>query len=301
MATHVISRRLQLLIQYIYDSNFPSKQDIIEWLKEKDFKLSVRTFERDLERIRSDYGLEITYDKSKDGYFINEAESVKVDSFFKFLEIVNLADLFTDSLKDNRKILDIVDFDDSRSFKGIDNLRTLLLAITQGRNVTFEHENYTNETLTDYTITPLLLKEYENRWYVIGVPSSINDIRTFGLDRIKGLELVGSSKINKQQYAKQLSRFNNIVGLHYEDNLPVKIRLLVNQVHIKYMRSLPLHHSQVIHSRNKDGQYFVDFCLVPNYEFKTQILKMGPEAVMLYPESLKTEIKEMLSLTLARY
>lgn len=301
MATHVIARRIQLLIQFIYDATFPCKSEIVEFLTEQDFKVSNRTLERDFERIRVDYGLEITYNKSRDGYFINEQESVKVNSFFKFLEIVTVADIFSESLKNSKRILEYVDFDDSRFFKGKEHLRLLLIAISQNRRITFEHENYSKDTVTKYIISPLLLKEFENRWYVIGVPGDINDIRTFGLDRISNLELKGVSKINKVQYEERLAKFDNIIGLHYEDNTPVKVRILVNGVHIKYMRSLPLHHSQIIHSENEKGQYFVDFFLVTNYEFKTQILKIGPEAEVIYPDLLNQEIKEMLEKTLGRY
>lgn len=301
MATHVIARRVQSLIQFIYYATFPSKEEIIEFLKGRDFNVSTRTIERDFERLRADFGVEITYNKSKDGYYINEQESVKVHSFFKFLEIVSVADIFSESLKDSKQILEYVDFDDSRSFKGVENLKILLIAISQNCKVTFRHENYSKNTVTQYTITPLLLKEFENRWYVVGVPGDINDIRTFGIDRVMDLELKGLSRTNKMQYEERLAKFDNIIGLHYEDNSPVKIRLLVNGVHVKYMRSLPLHHSQIIHTENEKEQYFVDFFLVPNYEFKSQILKMGPEAEVLYPNSLKQEIKEMLEETLIRY
>jgi len=68
------------------------------------------------------------------------------------------------------------------------------------------------------------------------------------------------------------------------------------------MRSLPIHHSQVIHdTKNENGQHFVDFFLVPNYEFKSQVLKMGVEAVIVSPETLKVEIKGMLKAALKQY
>ena len=131
MASHVIPRRIQYIIQFIYDYNYPSKSEIIRFLEEKDFKVSARTLERDIERIRSDYGLEIVYSKANSGYFIDKSKSVKVESFFKFLEIVTVADILSESLKDSNKILDYVSFDDSKNFKGIANLKEILIAIRQ--------------------------------------------------------------------------------------------------------------------------------------------------------------------------
>ncbi len=301
MATHIISRRIQNIIQYVYDFNYPSKKDIIEFLKEKDFNISYRTLERDIERIRADFGLEIAYSKADNGYYIDEEKSVRVDSFFKFLEIVSLANIFSESLQDSNKILDYVSFDDSKYFKGIENLKDLLIAINQNRKIKFVHENYELHTLKEYQITPLLLKEYENRWYVIGVPEGMNEIRTFGVDRLSRLTVSKLSKIKKKVFIKQINNFKNIIGLNFEDGKPEKISILVDELHIKYMKSLPLHQSQVIHSKNPENKHQVDFYLIPNYEFMTQILKMGDAVEVISPTELRDEIKTMLKSTLKMY
>ena len=301
MATHVISRRIQFIIQYIYDSHFPSKIKMMDFLQNHDFLISSRTFDRDLERIRADFGLEILYDKAKNGYYINEEKSVKVSSFFKLLEIVSVADIFSESLKDSSKILEYVSFDDSKSFKGIANLKPILIAISEDRKLTFIHENFQHKTFKDYEITPLLLKEFENRWYVIGVPKGMKEIRTFGIDRISHIKIGEFSNILKSDYQKQLALFDDIVGLNYDTKKPIKVRLLVREIHINYMRSLPVHHSQVIHPANENGKHLVDFYLVPNYEFKTQVLKMGTEAVVVSPQTFKKEIIQMLKQTLNSY
>lgn len=301
MATHIISRRIQYIIQYINDFKFASKKKILDFLNKKDFNVSARTLERDIERIRADFGLEIVYSKEKNSYYIDEEKSIKVESFFKFLEIANIADILGESLKDSNKILDYVSFDDSKSFKGIENLKEILIAISQKRKLLFIHENFGRNTFKNYEITPLLLKEYENRWYVIGVPEKMNEIRTFGIDRITNLSLGKLSKLKSNLFKDQLKSFDNIIGLGYNKSKPENIRLLVDGAHIKYMKSLPLHHSQIIHPENEKGQHQVDFILIPNYEFITQILKIGDEVEVIYPEVLKLEIKRILKKTINRY
>ena len=301
MATHIISRRIQYLIQYINDFSFPSKEQILDFLNEKDFIISSRTLERDFERIRADFGLEIVYNKENNGYYIDKDKSVKIDSFFKFLEIVTVADILSESLLNSNKILDYVSFDDSKYFKGIENLKNILIAINQNRKLIFTHENFSANTFKKYEITPLLLKEYENRWYVIGVPEGKEEIRTFGIDRITELTLGRIANLKRSQFKPQLKSFDDIIGLDFNQGKPIDIRLLVDGIHIKYMKSLPLHHSQLIHSENEKGQYFVDFFLTPNYEFTTQILKIGDEAEVIYPNELRTTIKNILSDSLKKY
>jgi predicted DNA-binding transcriptional regulator YafY len=277
MSSYIISLRIQLLIQYVYDNKYPTKEAILKYLKEKDLEVASRTIERYLEKIRADFGIEIEYDSKERGYFINEEKSVKVDSFFKFLEIVQVADIFTKSLKDSNKMLEYVSFDDSKNFKGIDNLKDLLLAIKDNREITFQHENYWKNSTKPYTVTPLILKEYLNRWYVICVIDNNDTIRTFGLDRISNIEIKEFSNKKRKDYFKKLSKFEHTVGLTYGKGQPEKVSLLVDELHVKYMRSLPLHQSQIIHKKNKEHKHQVDFYLYPNYEFKTQILKIGAE------------------------
>jgi predicted DNA-binding transcriptional regulator YafY len=301
MASHIISRRIQYIIQFVYDYDFPSKRDILDFLKDKDFNLSARTLERDIERIRTDFGIELSYNKECNGYFVDQEKSVKVESFFKFLEIAAIADIFSESLNNSNKILNYVSFDDSKNFKGIDNLKDILIAIDQKKMLHFIHENFEKKTHNEYDITPFLLKEYENRWYVIGVPFGKAEIRTFGIDRISNLRIGKFSKLDINHYSSQIDKFRNIIGIHIEDGNPIDVSILVDGLHIKYMRSLPLHHSQVIHPINKEGKHRVGFFLIPNYEFMTQILKMGDEAVVISPEKLKNEIKDILASLMEKY
>jgi predicted DNA-binding transcriptional regulator YafY len=301
MSKYSIPLSFQSLIQFVYDSHYPSKDEIIAHLEKKDQVISKRTLERYFERIRADLGVEITYDYQLKGYFINEDESVKVASFFKFLEIVQVADIFSNSLKESNTILEYVSFDDSKNFKGIENLKDLLLAIKEQREITFQHESFWRDAITTYRITPLILKEYLNRWYVVGVTDQSDEIRTFGIDRISDITIKEASSIHRAAYTEKLEKFQHTVGLTYGTGEPEKVSLLVDALHVKYMRSLPLHASQVILPKNKDNKHQVDFYLYPNYEFTTQILKIGAEVEVLSPPSLRDEVIRILEASLGNY
>lgn len=301
MSNYSVSLKFQLLIQYLYDHKFPSKKAIIEYLEDKDFLVSDRSIDRYFAKIRADLGIEITYSRKNKGYFIDEKKSVKVDSFFKFLEIVQVADIFSNSLKDSSSILDFVSFDDSKYFKGVQNLKDILLAIKQEREISFLHESYWKNSTTTYSVKPLILKEYLNRWYVVCGIDNDDTIRTFGLDRISQIEIKELSTKKNEDYADKLSKFNHTVGVTYGEGEPEEVSLLVNELHVKYMRSLPLHHSQTILAKDSNNKHQVDFYIYPNYEFKTQILKIGPEVEVLAPKHLRDEIINMLKASLKNY
>jgi len=66
-----------------------SAQQILDYLEEIGLKISKRTPERDFDAIRNEFGVEITFDKSKRGYYIDEASSIDIPAFIRFLEIAN--------------------------------------------------------------------------------------------------------------------------------------------------------------------------------------------------------------------
>lgn len=300
MSKYAIPLSFYYIIQFLHDKNLPTKDQIIAHLRDKEQNISSRTFERYLRRIRDDLGMEITYHHQTKGYFIDIENSVQVGSFFKFLEIVQVADIFSKSLKNSNTILDYVSFDDSQMFKGIENLKDLLIAITGNKKITFTYKNFERDTVTNYAITPLLLKEYLNRWYVIGAYTN-NEIRTFGIDRMSRIEIKEVSKLTRANFEERLKKFKHTVGLTYHNGEPEEVTLLVDAMHVNYLRSLPLHSSQIILPKNDENKHEVKYVVYPNFEFKSQILKMGTQVKVLAPQYLREEIKIILAKTLESY
>lgn len=95
MSKHGTIRRYTLEIEKIRRGQFPSFQEIKDYLFEHGFEIGARTIQRDIEQIRFEFGIEIKYDRDKNGYYIDYVNSLNIESFFRFLEIVNTAELLT--------------------------------------------------------------------------------------------------------------------------------------------------------------------------------------------------------------
>ncbi len=101
-----------------------------------------------------------------------------------------------------------------------------------------------------------------------------------------------------------LQKYEDIIGVSFETGdfkERIKIELIIEDIHVKYLRSLPLHQSQKIDIIKEKGKYKVTYFLIPNYEFKTQILKMGDYAEVISPVELRVEIIKMLENTIKKY
>ncbi len=301
MAGYHQIKRLEQIIRIITESPNISKKMILERLSSEEIFIEGRTFERDIKCLRDEFQLEICYNRNTKGYLISDDNQPRLHEFFKFLELVHIGQLVKDGLTDFNDFIDKVDLDDSSQFKGMGQLKTILLAIQQKKQLKFKHQNFWNQTLKDYTITPLRIKEYLNRWYVVGVPESKNEIRTFGIDRLLKLKTFGRSTLNPSDFEKQLDQFNYVVGLNYSAGKAQKVVLRVYFKHLHYLESLPLHHSQKLHILPGEEYGTATYHLIPNYELKMQLMKMSEFVKVEEPKSLQKEIIQMLENTLAQY
>jgi len=292
-------RRYILIIEKLGRKQFPSFDEIKNYLSNHDFEVSNRTIQRDIEQIRSEFGIEIEYNRFKNGYYINEDLSPNIESFVRFFEIVNTADLLIESLKESKNTLDFISFEAQGSLKGIENLKSLLFAIKNHRVIKFSHENFYEKTNSNHEVKPYLLKEYQNRWYLIGTIKPNDEFRTFGIDRINNLEV--SDTTFKPTHKKKASKlFENTIGLTYSLGDVEDVVLSFTPLQGKYIKTLPMHSSQRILVDNEQ-ELQIKLRIIPNFEFQQQILKLGDNVKVIQPQWLADEIKTVLTNTLKQY
>lgn len=276
-----------------------SKQELIErLLRDYNIDTTPRTFERDLKNLKDNFGIEISYNRAQRGYLLVE-EDYSVHRFLKFAEFSSLTEIYEEGMRDYSSFNKYVIPDDSSAFTGLHNMPRILKAITLSRKLTFRKKNYLNKTSKTYTVTPLRLKEYLKRWYLIAVPEGIEDIRSFGLDRITHLQVTDKKAQIKKSFEKQIEAYDDVVGLNFDETDEVqRVTLSVESNQLKYLKSLPLHKSQVCLDSGDDWET-VSYKLKPNYELEMQLLKMGEKVVVIEPkwlrEKMKNRINEMMS------
>jgi len=299
MSKHAEIRRYSLVIEKIRNGQYPSFREIRDFLHQQGFQVGDRTIQRDMEQIRFEFGIEIKYNHTRRGYFIDYENSVNIESFFHFLEIVNTAELLTQSLLESKDALRHISFDTGGGLKGIHNLKPLLRAIREHRKIFFKHYNFQTEKTTDYIVKPYLLREYQNRWYVVGIVEDTKKLRIFGIDRITNLE-VKAETFACDQFPNPVSLFDHTIGLVFSQNTVQDVILSLTPTQGKYIKTLPLHRSQEILIDNAE-ECKIKLHVIPNYELTQEILRLGDTVKVLEPEWLATEIRQILKNTLKQY
>lgn len=290
MNTSEISIRQQLIINKLRKGNY-TFEELLSYLQLEsevqslDLLLSKRTLQRDLKIIYSVYGVEIRYDRQLGKYRIfNDEQSIIQQRLLEAVDLYNAL-----SLKD--KVSDKLIFE-QRQPKGTEHLVSILKAINDKKQITFEYQKYWEDEVNHRTVEPRALKEHKQRWYVVGIDIKKKEPRIFGLDRIKNLEITAIDFEFESIDVKEM--FKNSFGIISPNNeKPVNIELTFTSFQSKYIKSLPLHHSQKIVKEDEDKVVFSLF-VVPTHDFKMELMSYGSSLLNIKPDRLKNEmIKEL--------
>ena len=297
MSTQATIRTYYLLIERLRSSQKPSKKDLFEYLKEEGLVNSMRSLDRRIEEIRTEFHLEIPYTSKTNKYSLSEMDSQSLDTLLRFLEMNTITSLFGDSIRSGHEALRHFSFDANDNFQGLQNLKPILNAIQANQMITFDYQKFDAVKQNQVEgFCPLLLREYLGRWYVCGTFLNDDFLFTYGLDRI--ISLAVTQETFKPTLQNPTSKFDSVIGISVLE--PVLVELAFSTAQAKYLKTLPLHKSQEIISETENEVVF-RFFVAPNYELVQRILMWGREVKVLNPPSLAEWVGDILKDTVKKY
>lgn len=286
MASHFsILRAYFKLVSKVQHADHPSKKDLLDLFEES--PISPRTLERYLNELNEEFGIKISYNRSRKGYVIETEEDIAVNQFFKFMEFSQKADLMHDILKTGKEGLQFLDFEEHGLLQGVEFLSPLFHATRKQHVVELDYYKFDSDKVHHHVIYPYLLKEYQGRWYIISYCEDEEDTRTFAIDRIRELT-VRIDKFKKKPKIQKLDNLQHCIGLNWSNEKVEKVVLRLTGYQAKYQRALPWHWSQKELETAPIGFVDFQFNLIVNYELKQKIWMLGKEVEILEPKTLKT-------------
>lgn len=289
MQIYRIINRYYLIINKIKSGYFPSFEDIQEHLRLHDTEISLRTIQRDFQNIRDEFGLEIVYNKMKNGYYLNSEQNSDYEYFMRFFEMTVMSGKLTETLINESDISKYISFDTVELTSGIEYIQKILYAIREKFKITIQYQRFSDSSPFETKLAPGFLKEYQNRWYLIAWNLELKDFRTYGLERIKELEITGES-FNENLVKNCKDMFENVIGISSPTGKPELVELSFDAGQGKYIKTLPLHHTQTI-IKDDETEFRILIKVVPNYELTQLILSHRERVEVIKPEWLKEEIK----------
>lgn len=262
-------------------------------LQEYNFNVSKRTFQRDLDDIRSLYNIDIVYDFSRKVYFIDFEEQPEISE-----RILEAFDTFN-ALNISDRLSSYIHFEKRRP-QGTENLYGLLHAIKNKVQIAFSYQKFWEDEMSQRTAEPYALKEFKNRWYVLANDLKDNKVKSFALDRLTELE------ITRKKFQLPID-FD--VNEHYKycfgiispnEHQPREVILSFDPFQGKYIKTLPLHASQVILKDNEE-ELLIKLTLFLTHDFLMEVLSYGDNVKVIKPYDLIEDLKQSYENALKLY
>lgn len=194
----------------------------------------------------------------------------------------------------------IIHFDHSLNEPGQRWLDTLYDHIKQKHVLEITYQPFYRDQPYQRTISPYLLKEYDQRWFLICYDHLRKDLRNFALDRLIKAEKI----LVRYHEATDLDPdlyFKNVIGV----TLPrrQKPQLVVFRVYgddAKYLQTKPLHASQ---QKLDESNQTVDFSIrvIPNFELESVLFSFGERLEVIKPRTLRRKLAARTQQMAKRY
>ena len=314
---------------------FPTKEELKEACEESLYgsfgdRISDSTIEKDLYAMRNEgelgYYAPIKYNKQNNGYFyeeegysINEIplqeEDLGAIKFaaqtlyqFKDIEIFqqfgSAIERIFDKIKTSPEGKEIkeekfIQFEQSISDSGSEYLGPIIEAIKSKKKTEITYLSFKKNKTKSYILDPYLLKEYKGRWYVISWSDDRTDYLTFSLDRIQKIKLL-KEKFEEVRGFDPDRFFKHSIGITELDGIPVRIRLKFSTLQGKYIKSRPIHHSQVIIKESSE-EVLVEIFALQTIELVQLILSYGDNVEVVEPKKLRKRVKKTILNSLLKY
>lgn len=180
-----------------------------------------------------------------------------------------------------------------------DLLENITNAIIHKKVLRFHYHSFSSGKKSEKTLHPYLLKEYRNRWYVIGWSSGDEALRTFGLERMGEPEIIKEKFYQEKSFHPE-TYFRHSFGITVDKMNAEEIVLEFYGNDALYVKTQALHPTQKILSES-DGKLNVSLQVIPSPELTMAIRSYGAQVKVLKPKWLAREIEQNLREALKKY
>ena len=208
--------------------------------------------------------------------------------FSRFAEIDGMVKKLEDKIEVVRNDRSaIIHLDQNTQLKGLEYLDELYQHILNENVLKIKYQAFHRHQKSNIVVHPYFLKEYNNRWYLIGFSEQRRKIITLALDRMSGMEITKSVSFFENNFFKPDIYFKEVIGMTVDlKSKPVEILLYIDAQMAPYILTKPLHHSQKL-IWEKEKAVVISLTVRVNFELKEKIRSLGKHIMVLRPTKLK--------------
>ncbi len=295
MSINTFQRQI-FILSLIQEKNrrniFPSRNQIIEKVAQKfDVKISENTLDRDIDFIKNEIGAHLKFVRGK-GYKIDnlsELDNTFINDFSRSMALI--------LSQNSETILPETIIYESRNFTGTDFFQDILKACEGYLECRITYYNYENQSEKNYEIQPYKMKLKDFRWYILAKDKDVpeTDFKIFALDRIQDFKLTNNTfqpeNINFERPFEHafgmFTQYQDANG-NYSQSQPQKVVLEFDLRDGNYIKSNPIHHSQIIVQETATAIQ-IELYILPTLDLMKELLSRSWSLKIIEPDTLRMQ------------
>ena len=177
--------------------------------------------------------------------------------------------------------------------RGLEYLEELFQAVRNEKVARLTYQSFRARTPSLIDVNPLLLREYNNRWFLIASKGREQRVLNFALDRIQAITYPDLPFFPMPNFDPD-AHYQHVVGVTVNNTRARRIRIRLSSQHAPYVLTKPLHASQETEELLEDGGAIVAIKVIPNFELERLLLGFGPGLEVLSPPSFRQRIGKLV-------
>jgi len=195
----------------------------------------------------------------------------------------------------------VIDFEKNDNLKGLEYIEGIRKAIVANKTLCLTYQSFKAREASTFCFSAYLLKEYRNRWFVLGVSHNKGGhLLNLALDRIQSVEA------HDEQYQENRTidlgtYYNDVIGVTKSlGQRDCEVLFWIDNANAPYIITKPIHHTQKLLGEENGGKVF-SIKVILNFELERELLGFGSKIKVLKPRILVKQIKAQLNKSLERY
>lgn len=195
----------------------------------------------------------------------------------------------------------IIHLDRNVALKGLEWLDELYQAILKQVVLKVIYQSFKAMYPSEIIFHPHLLKEFNNRWFLVGRNNTSDKVLTLALDRILGVDYDFKTDYLPAHYNTE-EYYKDTIGVTVLDERNLRdILFKVDGNNAPYVKTKPFHSSQEMVTQHSDGSMTFKMKVHQNFELERLLLGFGDALEVLAPKKLRRRIAYKLKKAAENY
>ena len=190
----------------------------------------------------------------------------------------------------------VIHLDKNDNLKGLEHLDTLYQAILKKLVLKIKYQSFTARSPSTFTFYPFLLKEFNNRWFLVGKPHQrkTQSIVNLALDRILAIDFDTTLPFIEEAFDGDLYYQHTIGVTVLNDDQLQTVIFKLDSKNAPYVITKPFHQSQQILETRENGDVVFTIRVHLNFELERLLLGFGDSLEVLAPRQLRKRIRKKI-------